>query len=507
MTSRRTRRLQACAAAFAAAVAWSAAPAAVAQVPKPISVSPPAGAPMSFADLIDRVSPAVVSVSVTTEIHSQNQARRFNPFRGLPGFDEFDDQFEDDGDDSGSPETDEEGRALGSGFFISPQGYIVTNNHVVEDAREVVVILKDGDELEAEIVGTDEQTDLAVLKVKKSGSYPYVQFAAKARPRVGDWVVAVGNPFGLGGTATAGIVSADGRKLNNASYNDFIQVDAPINRGNSGGPTFNLKGEVIGVNTAIFSESGGSVGIGFAIEAAAAKKITDALIKDGKVERGWLGVVVQSLDDGHVNAWGLKSKKGALVSQLTAGGPAEAAGLKREDIILSVNDEEVDDHRDLTRKVGGLIAGSRNSFKVLRDGKEQTIWVTIARRTENPTALEPNPLRDEFDIPKTSADDVEVLGGTVRSLTAEQSKAFAVPEGEGLLVVTVKNHGELVDAAILPGDALLSANKVTLKTPKDLLDTLESAKAEGKENVVLLVSCGDRRRCGDATFFRAVPLK
>ena len=344
------------------------APLATAQAPRPIAVAPPGGAPMSFADLIDRVSPAVVSVVVTTEVKVSRLERQFNPFRGLPGFDEYEDRFgrqgegEDHGEgegergEGGTPETDQEGRSLGSGFFISSSGYIATNNHVVENAREVVVTLKDGTELEAEIVGTDEQTDLAVLKVKKAGAYPYVEFASKAKPRVGDWVVALGNPFGLGGTATAGIVSADGRELTGGNYNNFIQVDAPINRGNSGGPTFNLQGQVIGVNTAIFSDTGGgSVGIGFAIEAGAAQIITDTLIKDGKVVRGWLGVEIQSLDQRFADAWDLKSSNGAIVSRITKGGPAEASGLKREDIIIAVNDNAVKNHRDLTQQVGGLI--------------------------------------------------------------------------------------------------------------------------------------------------------
>ncbi len=373
----RTRRVG-IAAGLMAALAMGSAMAPLAAAQKPIAVTPPAGAPMSFADLIERVSPAVVSVQVTTEVKVADRNSAFNPFRGLPGFDEYEDQFGEDKKEEGAPEKDQEGNALGSGFFISPQGYIVTNNHVVENAREVTVTLKNGDQLEAEIVGTDEQTDLAVLKVKKSGSYPFVEFATRAKPRVGDWVVAVGNPFGLGGTATAGIVSADGRELLGGNYNDFIQIDAPINRGNSGGPTFNLNGEVIGVNTAIFSDTGGgSVGIGFAIEASAAKKIADTLIKDGKVVRGWLGVEIQSMTDRYAEALSLKNAKGAIVRTVTAGGPAESSGIKRSDIIIAVNGEEVKDSRDLTQRVGGLLAGSRNNFRIIREGKEQTVLVTV----------------------------------------------------------------------------------------------------------------------------------
>jgi serine protease Do len=479
--------------AAAACGALVAAPSAMAQ--KPITVAAPAGAPMSFADLIDRVSPAVVSVVVTTEVPKSRLERTFNPFRGLPGFDEYEDRFgkqDEEGGDEGEPEQDEEGRSLGSGFFISSNGYIATNNHVVENAREVVVTLKGGEELEAEIVGTDEQTDLAVLKVKKSGSYPYVEFATKAKPRVGDWVVALGNPFGLGGTATAGIVSADGRELTGGNYNDFIQVDAPINRGNSGGPTFNLQGQVIGVNTAIFSDTGGgSVGIGFAIEAAAAQKITETLIKNGKVVRGWLGVEIQSMDRNLAEALDLKSSNGAIVRKVTAGGPAEASGIKREDIVIAVNDEEVKDSRDLTQRVGSLLAGSKNSFKVIREGKEMTISVTVKERDPKlgqNAAPQPRP---ETEPPKSAAGDVKVLGGTVRPLTAAEAKPFELPAGTGLLVVTVERRGSLGSAQILPGDALLAASGKPLKTPKDLQDAVAEAIAEKKENIALSVGRGE----------------
>lgn len=480
-----------------AAALTAAAPVASAQSPKPISVAPPAGAPMSFAELIDRVSPAVVSVVVTTEVKTSKLEKQFNPFRGLPGFDEYEDQFGKDkgGDDEGGePEQDSEGRSLGSGFFISSTGHIVTNNHVVENAREVIVILKDGEELETEIVGKDEQTDLAVLKVKKSGVYPYVQFATRSKPRVGDWVVALGNPFGLGGTATAGIVSADGRELTGGNYNDFIQVDAPINRGNSGGPTFNLQGQVIGVNTAIFSDTGGgSVGIGFAIEAGAAQKITDTLIKNGKVVRGWLGVEIQSLDRRLAEALDLKSDKGAIVRKLTANGPAEQSGIRRDDIIIAVNDDSVKDSRDLTQRVGSLLAGSRNAFRIIRDGKEQTIMVTVKERDPKlgqvPTVPQP---RVEIEPPKSAPGDVKVLGATVRPLSAAEAQRFqlAAP-GTGLIVVTVERRGPLGRAQILPGDALLAANNKPLKTPKDLEDLLAQSLKEGKENIALSIGRGE----------------
>ncbi len=494
---------------------------------KPLVVTAPAGAPMSFADLIDRVSPAVVSVEVFTEIKSAKVEKQFNPFRGLPGFDEYADRFGNkkgekdeggaaEGEDKGGPETNEEGRSLGSGFFISPAGYIVTNNHVVENAREVVISLKGGEELEAEIVGTDKQTDLAVLKVKKSGTYPYVEFATKARPRVGDWVVAVGNPFGLGGTATAGIVSADGRVLSGENYSDYIQVDAPINKGNSGGPTFNLAGQVIGVNTAIFSDTGGgSVGIGFAIEANTAQKISETLIKNGKVVRGWLGVEIQSIDQRFADAWSLKSSKGALVGKVTKGGPAEQAGIKRYDIILAVNDEDVKDSRDLTKHVGSLIAGSKNKFKIIRDGKEQTIFVTVRARDD--AALQKvdlDPTRANLPKPKAAPGDVKVLNAaTVRPLASGEAAHFelAAP-ASGLMVVTTEPKGPFIKTGILPGDALLAVKLdggalKALKTPKDLEEAITAARGAGKENIVVSVGCGEQERCGDGSYLRPITIK
>jgi len=502
------------AAGLMAVLSAGAALAPIAAAQKPIAVTPPAGAPMSFADLIERVSPAVVSVQVTTEVKASQRNSAFNPFRGLPGFDEYEDQFgegesEGEGEDKGAPETDQEGNALGSGFFINAQGYIVTNNHVVENAREVTVSLKNGDQLEAEIVGTDEQTDLAVLKVKKSGTYPFVEFATKAKPRVGDWVVAVGNPFGLGGTATAGIVSADGRELLGGNYNDFIQIDAPINRGNSGGPTFNLNGEVIGVNTAIFSDTGGgSVGIGFAIEATAVKAIADTLIKNGKVIRGWLGVEIQSMSQRYADAWSLKSSTGAIVRMVTAGGPAEASGIKRGDIIIQVNGEDVKDNRQLTQRVGSLLAGSTNSFKIIRDGKEQMLRVTVRARDDKALAgSELDPARANMKPPTPSDADVKVHGGTVRPLSEDEAKKFDVgAAGTGLIVVTVENRGAFSKASIFPGDVILEINNKAVKTAKEYEDVISAAKTAGKKDVIARVGCGNQERCFDLTVLRPIEI-
>ena len=332
------------------------------QTAGPSVFAPPPGAPLSFADIFDRVSPAVVSINVTAKIER----------RGIPGFENF--PFDvpggrggrggrggqggqggsggqgggdsDKGDKGGDGGEDDSNTAMasGSGFFISPDGYIVTNNHVVENATEIKVVMpgKDERELPAKVVGRDESTDLAVIKVEGK-NFAYVNFENSARPRVGDWVLAVGNPFGLGGTATAGIISAYGRNLNDQSstFVDYIQIDAPINRGNSGGPTFDVYGRVIGVNTAIFSPSGGSVGIGFAIPADVADNIAKQLISGGKITRGYLGASIQAVTPEIAESVGIPGKKGALVAELVPGGPAQKAGVQAGDVVLEVNGHTV----------------------------------------------------------------------------------------------------------------------------------------------------------------------
>ncbi|MEM8921452.1 MAG: trypsin-like peptidase domain-containing protein, partial [Pseudomonadota bacterium] len=388
---------------------------------KPIVVQAPQGAPMSFADLIEKVSPAVVSVAVVTEVEGSDAEELMQRFRGVPGFEDFMERYgAPENQDSEDDENRRRGRSVGSGFFISAEGHIVTNNHVVEDAKEVTIALKDGTELEAEVIGTDPQSDLAVLKVD-DGDHPYVKFSDLKPPRVGDWVVAVGNPFNLGGTATAGIVSAVGREIG-GPYTDFIQIDAPINRGNSGGPTFDLRGEVVGVNTAIFSPSGGSVGIGFAIEAAAAKQIVSALIETGEVSRGWLGVSIQTVTEEIAESQDLADARGAIVNEVVDDSPAEAGGFKRGDIILAVNGDKVDSSRDVTRRVGGLLAGTTNTFKVLREGRQRDINVTIGKRPGDlqVASVDPQPWSPE------EKKGVSFLGAELRQLDQETRTALGL---------------------------------------------------------------------------------
>ncbi|MCA8892795.1 MAG: trypsin-like peptidase domain-containing protein, partial [Hyphomonas sp.] len=353
---------------------------------QPIAIQPPAGAPMSFADLIERVEPAVVSVNVLSEREVNDlgdMQEFFEQFRGLPGLDEFMEQRRQQEEQGDEPQT-REARSLGSGFFISQDGYIVTNNHVVQNAVQIEVVTKDGTELEAELVGTDPDTDLAVIKVKDKGTYPYVRFGNSHNLRKGDWVVALGNPFGFSGTATAGILSADGRELGNDSpYTDFLQIDAAINRGNSGGPTFDLHGNVVGVNTQILSPTGGSVGIGFAIPAELAQEVTQAIIKDGHVSRGWLGVQIQDLTEDMAEAQGMPNNDGSIIADVTEDSPADKGGLQRGDIILSVNGQKVSDATSTTRLVGRLIANTSNKFDIMRGGKRQTIDVVVGERGDS----------------------------------------------------------------------------------------------------------------------------
>jgi serine protease Do len=341
---------------------------------QPIALSGAQVALPSFADLVDKVKPAVVSVRVKTgggaASHHQSlddlppELRRF--FR--------------------APEAEQptrpqrpQGMAQGSGFFISQDGYVVTNNHVVEKASEVEIVTDAGKTLAAKVVGTDPRTDLALLKVKDGGNYPYVQLS-EAKARIGDWVLAIGNPFGLGGTVTAGIVSAQGRDIGSGPYDDFIQIDAPINRGNSGGPTFNQKGEVVGVNTAIYSPSGGNVGIAFAIPAATVKSVVDQLRKDGKVARGFIGVQIQPVTGEMADAIGLKEAKGALVAKAEDDGPAAKAGIRRGDTITAVNGEAVKDARDLSRKIAAFAPGAKTTITLYREGKSRDVTFEVGRQ-------------------------------------------------------------------------------------------------------------------------------
>ncbi|QYI99981.1 Do family serine endopeptidase [Thalassovita mediterranea] len=460
---------------------------------QPISIEPPAGAPMSFADLIEKVSPAVVSVNVVSEREvggMGNMEEFFERFRGLPGFDDYMREREEEMENE--PQT-REARSLGSGFFISEEGYIVTNNHVVQDATEIEVVLEDGRELAAELVGTDTQTDLAVIRVTEGGPFPFVEFETDTQLRRGDWVVALGNPFGLGGTATAGILSADGRELGgNNPYTDFLQIDAAINRGNSGGPTFDLQGRVVGVNTAIFSPTGGSVGIGFAIPAELAVSVTEALIRDGRVSRGWLGVTIQDVTEDMADAQGLEEARGAIIADVNPDSPAQSGGLQRGDIILSVNGTNTTDATSVTRLVGGLLAGSDNTFTVLRGGERQTVNVKVGERPENPNEIASS---SSSSTEKNSADSAKdgPLGLALRPFTDTDRRTLGLGSNEaGLMISGVDSDSPLAEYDLRAGMAILSAAGSPLRSVDDLEEAIADMKEKGRDKLLLAVRNGQR---------------
>ena len=384
--------------------------------------------PTSFADVVDHVRTAVVSVKVkltqtadATEGEGDEESGPQTP-QVKPG-DPLERFFKQFGERNGSqfqhPARPRTSQAQGSGFFISPDGYVVTNNHVVEHATEVTLVTDDGKTLPAKVVGTDKKTDLALLKVTEKGDYPFVKWASKA-PRVGDWVIAVGNPFGLGGTVTAGIVSARGRDINAGPYDDFLQIDAPVNRGNSGGPTFNANGNVVGVNTAIFSPSGGSVGIGFAIPAEVAQNVINNLKDHGSVSRGWIGVQIQPVTNEIAESLGLKSNKGALVAEAQASGPAAGAGIKSGDVILGVDGEPVDGPRELARKIASLGPDAKTQLTFWHDGAEKKADVKLGK------------LPNTDQVAKAEIDG-DAGKGLVASLGLQLAPASAIPPAQARL--------------------------------------------------------------------------
>jgi serine protease Do len=455
-----------------------------------IRAEPPRAAAMlpSFADLVERVSPAVVSLEVVVTGEPSDTETNLDALP--PQWRRF---FEQNPGARPTPRRPQEQRGGGSGFFISTSGYIVTNNHVVEKAREITATLKDGRELKATVVGRDERTDLAVLKVEGSG-FPYVEFAPDARVRVGDWVVAIGNPFGLGGTATAGIVSALGRDQvgDRTNIAAFMQIDAPINPGNSGGPTFDMNGRVIGINTAIFSRSGGNVGIGFAVPASLADRTTKQLIESGRVTYGWLGVSIQDFSREGAESYGLDvNTKGALIGGVTSGAPAARAGLKRGDLVLAFNGEKVDGSSDLTRRVGQTRVGEVVRLDIISArGERRTVPVTIsARPSEQQLAQTDGTGSAGGGATPIVPDAIEnVLGLTVGPLSPQaKSRLRLAPEDKGVLILGVDDDSKAAERGIRPGDAVLTANGVEINSSADLDTAIAAAKRAGRPSIGLFI--------------------
>jgi serine protease Do len=446
----------------------------------------PAG-PASFADVVDRVKGAVVSVKVKiSEDASDEQAERPHMPEFAPGspMERFFKQFgqgQQDGDSEMPgmrPHHPHLSMAQGSGFFISADGYIVTNNHVVDHATDVTVTTTDGKTIAAKVIGTDPKTDLALLKVKEGDNYPFVNFASQS-PRVGDWVIAVGNPFGLGGTVTAGIVSARGRDIGSGPYDDFLQIDAPVNRGNSGGPTFNSEGEVVGVNTAIFSPSGGSVGIGFAIASDVVKSVVQSLKDHGSVARGWLGVEIQPVSADIADSLGIKEASGALVSKTQPDSPALAAGVKNGDVITSVNGEHVADPKELARKIALLGPKGTAELGIIRNGATQTISVKLAAMAGEKEAKA-----------ETTSQPGEPTQLARLGLTVEPARAGH----DGVTVAEVDPDGLAGQKGLQTGDVIIDAGGKPVSSAADITAAFDAAKASGHKAVLLRLKSGDNFR-------------
>ena len=440
-------------------------------------------APASFADLADRLLPAVVNISTTQTIRNPDHLPEMPQFPPGSPFEEFFKDFmERQQHQDALPR---HATSLGSGFIIDPAGYVVTNNHVIQDADEITVTLHDNSVFKASVVGRDTKTDLALLKIdpgkKQLVSVP---FGNSDQSRVGDWVLAIGNPYGLGGTVTAGIVSARARDINSGPYDDFIQTDASINRGNSGGPMFNTNGEVIGINTAIFSPSGGSIGIGFAIPSSLARPVIDDLRKYGKTRRGWLGVRIQSLDDDLAQSVGLTSDKGAMVASVTPGSPAAKAGVQRGDVILKFDGKEVSEMRKLPRIVAETQVGRTVDMDVWHNGKVQTVQVQVGEMKEEPE----QPKTEEAAQPQPSGQAVPDAGMSVAQITPALREKFQIDDQvKGVVVVDVKGEGNAADKGIKPGDVITEAAHQPMQAPQDLVKAIDKARSAGNPSLLLLV--------------------
>jgi serine protease Do len=450
--------------------------------------------PASFADVVDHVKGAVVSVKVKLDEANVSDDGDTQTMPNIPKggpLDKFFRQF-------GAPgmggrfgeiephERHHSGMAQGSGFFISSDGYIVTNNHVVEHATDVTITTTDGKTIPARVVGTDAKTDLALLKVKEGSDYPYVSFASQS-PRVGDWVIAVGNPFGLGGTVTAGIVSARGRDIGAGPYDDFLQIDAPVNHGNSGGPTFNAQGDVVGVNTAIFSPSGGSVGIGFAIASDVAKTVVQQLKDNGKVARGWLGVQIQPVSQDIADSLGLKDAKGAIVDKAEKDSPAAAAGLKDGDVITSVNGEAVADSHDLARKIAALGPKKEAELTIVRNGSSQTVKVMLGSMSDDRQAKADEPGQHGKDA-------LSKYGMALEPATSVEGAGKT-----GVVVAEIDPEGAAAQKGLQTGDVILAVGGKSVSQPSEVASAIDSARSDGKKSVLMQV------KNDNGTHFVALP--
>ena len=450
--------------------------------------------PAGFADLIAKVKPAVISVRVKidqTADASASEAPQMQDEEGMPNFqgspfEKFFRQYGENGPRARMPHH-EMVTGVGSGFFISADGYAVTNNHVVDHAKSVEVTTDDGKTYTAKVIGTDAKTDLALIKVEGRNDFTYANFETDA-PRVGDWVVAVGNPYGLGGTVTAGIISAEGRDIGSGPYDDYIQIDAPINKGNSGGPTFDTKGNVIGVNTAIFSPTGGSVGIGFDIPASTVKMVVAQLKDKGSVTRAYIGVQVQPVTAGIAESLGMKNATGALVADAQADTPAAKAGVQAGDVITAVNGSAIKDSRTLAREISGMAPGSTAKLDILRKGEQKTIDVTLAAM----------PNKGEK---QANAGDNGAMAGTPRlGVQVAPASEVAGAGAKGVVITAVDPDGPAAEHGLKSGDVILDVAGKSVSNVSELRNALSEAKSGGKKDVLIRIKSANNTR------FVAVPI-
>ncbi len=487
----------------------------------PVSLSVPAAAQNAhtpapaggFADLAERLLPAVVNISTTQIIRpdkgdkgdqgqSGPQGRRGPDIPQFPPGSPFEEFFKEWFDRQGRNNPDAAPRrmqSLGSGFIVDSAGYVVTNNHVIDDADEIRVTLHDNTQLTAKLVGRDTKTDIALLKVDSSKPLPAVKFGNSDTARVGDWVVAIGNPFGLGGTVTVGIVSARARDINAGPYDDFIQTDASINRGNSGGPMFNLAGEVIGINTAIYSPSGGSIGIGFAVPSALAKNVVEQLRKYGHTKRGWLGVRIQTVTDEIAEYLGLGKARGALVAQVTDKGPADVAKIKAGDVIIKFDGREVSEMRRLPRMVAETPVGKIVDVVVWRSGKEIPVKVKLQELEENEQlASAPATTGPANKAPTKAEPTVDALGLSLTQITPEARERYEVPEKtKGVLITKVADGSPAAERDLRAGDVIVEMGQEEVTSPDQVVKKVNEARSAGKKSVLMMVERrGEQRFVG-----------
>jgi serine protease Do len=475
----------------------------------PILLASPAharGGPDGFADLAANLAPAVVNISSLQALQAKADkpagppdAPAFPP--GSP-FEQFFHDFMErhgqggGGGGGGGDQPDQpahRGQALGSGFIIDPSGIIVTNNHVIEGADEITVTLHDGTSLKATLVGKDERSDVAVLKVESPTPLPSVPFADSDTARVGDWVLAIGNPFGLGGSVTAGIVSARGRDIRQGPYDDFIQTDAAINRGNSGGPLFNMDGQVIGINTAIYSPSGGSIGIGFSIPSNMAKVVVEQLRDFGRAKRGWLGVQIQQVTPDIADGVGLHPPRGAMVAGVTDNGPAAAAKIRGGDIILKFNGQDVKEMRNLQRIVAETTIGKQVPVTLWRDGREQTVMASIGELPDDVQQASATPAAPK--PPASTAVDITGLGVKVAPITDDLRSKFNIgADQKGVVVTDVTANGPASQRGLKPGDVVVEVQQETVNTPGDVQDRVDRFRKQGRKTVLMLIQSTDGLR-------------